>query len=273
MTSPIWLIESSVFGTSSEPFKAEIRQQGMAYEVLHPRPFLNGVAPEVAGRRLRQHECVIFWGTYPLMRHIQLTYDWVPGGWCNTPKFDCTRYYPVFGDHMLNSDHRILHVEDAIGQCDVIYDQYSESGQVFFRPCSLEKTFTGRCVNSGDYSWALESVRHTGCEILVARPRRIGREWRLVISDGYVVAASQYRINGTLCVSAGCPKEVRSFAEEALASTNWRPDPMFMLDICESQDALHVLEANSFSCSGMYASDPRGVIEAARMHAVATAES
>src|SRR5262249_18598165 len=112
---PIWLIEADAFGASFEPLKAEMRQQGIVWEIVQPRPFLNGVVPVVGGHRLTDRDCVVFSGTYPLMRHIQLHHPWVPGGWCTAEHFDCACYYPHFRPHLLNADSAILTTEDALG--------------------------------------------------------------------------------------------------------------------------------------------------------------
>jgi hypothetical protein len=42
---------------------------------------------------------------------------------------------------------------------------------------------------------------------------------------------------------------VRAFAKAMLAEVRWRPDPVFMLDIAESNGRLRLVELNGFSCS------------------------
>ena len=81
-----------------------------------------------------------------------------------------------------------------------------------------------------------------------------------MIVDDAVVAGSQYRDNGALSVVAGCPAEVTQYAAGVLQQVQWRPDRVFMLDVCESGGSLFVLELNSFSCSGIYACDLPAVI-------------
>jgi hypothetical protein len=63
-------------------------------------------------------------------------------------------------------------------------------------------------------------------------------------------------------MSPGCPRDVHDFAAQALAATPWRPDEVFMLDVCESGDGLRIVELNSFSCSGLYACDLPAVVAA-----------
>jgi hypothetical protein len=260
MPTLVWLIEADVFGRSFEPIKAEIRSQGMVAEIVQPRAFLNGVVPRIAGRALGESDCVVFSGTYPLMRHIQLHHRWVPGGWCNAEQFDCRRYYPFFGKHLLNSECCIVPIDDALARTDALFEQFGEQGEVFLRPCPVEKIFTGRCVERDSFVLALQSARYSQCQVLIARPRPMDREWRVVVADGRVLAGSQYRKGGQVLVTPDCPGEVRSYVEGLLAATEWRPDPIFLMDVCESVGEIRLLEVNSFSCSGLYQCDPVAIV-------------
>lgn len=272
MTTPSWLIQADVFGRGIEPVKASIRRKGMAFSIVQPRPFLNGVVPDVGGRRLCDGDCVVFLGTIPLMRHIQIHHRWSPGGWCNASRFDCTQYYPAFSHVLLNADCLMLDLEDAIADVEDIFRRFAEGGRVFIRPLGLEKTFTGRCVEPEAYDSALRSAAYSRCGVLIARPKPIGCEWRIVVGPRGVVAASRYRKGGDLSVEPGCPDGVRSFVEHVLSTTEYRPDDLFMLDVCDSGGSLQLLELNSFSCSGLYACDPERVVAEAAQLAIKNRE-
>src|SRR5262249_9227929 len=109
----------------------------MAFAVVQPRPFLNGVVPEVAGRRPVAGDCVVFLGTYPLMRQIQLHHRWVPGGWCAAERFDCARYYPAFGRFLLNHDGAMVSLESALADAEALLRRFGVGGRVFIRPLGL----------------------------------------------------------------------------------------------------------------------------------------
>jgi hypothetical protein len=260
MITPKWLIQADVFGRGIEPIKDAIRRQGMAFAVVQPRPFLNGIIPVVGGRLLEKEDCVVFLGTYPLMRQIQLHTRWRPGGWCNAARFDCAEYYPAFGAFLLNQDGLMTSLDAARAEAETIFRRFEAQGRVFIRPLGLEKTFTGRPVSPGEFISALQSASYARCGVLIACPKTVDVEWRLVVSPRGVVAASRYRTSGKLDVRQGCPEEVRAFAQNVLAAVSYRPDPIFMLDVCESAGSLHVLELNSFSCSGLYACAPSDVV-------------
>src|SRR5205823_1759961 len=115
-----------------------------------------------------------------------------------------------------------------------------------------------------DFAAALGPTRYDPATlVVVAAPRAIGREWRLVVAGDGVVAASQYAVDGSKCIERGCPAEVRAFAETMLAEARWRPDPVFMADVAESEERLWLVELNGFSCSWLYACDLQAVVVAA----------
>lgn len=265
---PVWLFEVDVFGRSMEPMKVEARQQGMGWGLVQPRPFLAGQAPDVSGIRLTDQDCVIFSGTFPLMRHIQLHRKWSPGGWCTAENLDCRAYYPAFGQHLLNHANVVLSMDDALAGAGGLFARFGREGRVFARPVGVQKTFTGRCMEPDDFSRALESSRYTREPVLIASPREVEREWRVVVARGRFVAASQYMQEGRYAESPGCPREVRDYVGRILAEVPYRPDPIYTMDICVSEGGLHVLELNSFSCSGLYQCDAAAVVAEVKALAV-----
>src|SRR5262249_473697 len=74
--------------------------------------------------------------------------------------------------------------------------------------------------------------------------------------------------DGRIAVAPGCPDEVGAFADQMLADVPWRPDELFMMDLCESRDGLWLVELNSFSCSALYQCDPKVVVSTASEFAV-----
>jgi len=263
MVKPTWLIESDVFGTSSEPIKSEVRSQGMALEVVHARPFLNGVIPRIAGKPLSNDDCVLFWGSPPLMHHIRLNYAWRPGGWCNFENLNCTEYYPRLRPWLLNRDCQIGTIDDLIHSADELFAKFASHGEVFVRPCTLEKVFTGQLVTIDNFAATLERARYANCLALVASPVPISCEWRLVVHHGIPIASSLYRRQGNLEIHEGCPADVTNFVTKVWSNLGWVPDEMFVVDVCESSDDLYILELNSFSCSGWYACNPAAIVSCA----------
>jgi hypothetical protein len=152
---------------------------------------------------------------------------------------------------------------EAIRQVDWLYEVFGKNDEVFARPAGCNKVFTGRCIFRDDFASALGPTRYDPATlVVVAAPREIGREWRLVVAGDRVIAGSQYAVAGSKCVEGGCPAEVCVFAEAMLAEVRWRPDPIFMLDVCEAEGDLQLVELNGFSTSWLYACDVAAVVAA-----------
>ena len=87
---------------------------------------------------------------------------------------------------------------------------------------------------------------------MISTPRDIGREWRLFVAGDEIVSHSQYAIRGEKAVDADCPANVLQFGSSVLRDSNWRPAPLFTMDVCESEGELRLVELNGFSCSNLY---------------------
>jgi hypothetical protein len=268
--NPIWLFEADVFGQTAEPFKAEVRRQGMACHVTRQDLLARGHGDSFGGKRLAADECLLAFGCFPFLQHIQMhRKGWIPAGWCNLDTLACGTYYHHFMDYLLNQRHRILTAVEAVASLATIYSVFGKNDQVFVRPNGCQKTFTGRLADRESFADAVAPARYDPATlIVVAEPKPITREWRLVVAERQVIAASQYLEHGVIQVSKGCPQEVWSFASEMLARVTWQPDEIFMMDICESAHHLYLLELNSFSCSALYECDFQKVVTKASHLAV-----
>lgn len=259
-----WLLEADVLHFQSEPLRAEIRRQGLQCHVVKLRP--NGSPPKdiLGAEAVPPDAPALFMGTIPGMRHVQLHRRWRPGGWFDPEQLACRTYYAHLGPFLLNQRYTLLPGVEALRHADRLFDELGVDGKLFVRPDAGDKGFTGTVVDRKGFAPALAPARYDPTTlVVVAAPRTITREWRLVVARGAVVAASLYRDAGGAPRARGCPAEVTAFAEKLLAQVAWRPDPMFMLDVCEAEGGLHVLELNGFSCSGLYECDLGEVVRAA----------
>lgn len=261
---PTWLIERGVYREHAAAFKTEVERQGMVCAEVDYRPGKQPPSDILGPISLADNACVVLWGTLPLMRQIQLRRAWVPGGWCHHDNLNCSAYYAYFGQYLLNRYYSILPGVEAIRLQEQLFAEFGPEDEVFVRPNGVHKLFTGTAAHKDNFCDAIASSRYDPTTLIViSTPQEIGREWRLVIAGNDIVASTQYRNTGAISVSQGCPQVVLQFASEMLHDVRWRPDPVFTMDICESNDKLYLLELNSFSCSGLYDCDLAAVIRAA----------
>jgi hypothetical protein len=217
--------------------------------------------------------CAIVYGTYPTVRHAMLRCGWHPGGWCSSENLDCAAYYPHFDNFLLNGRHEILPGVAAIREKDRLFHEFARDGHVFARPTSVHKLFVGRLIAEEDFETALAPTRFdSDSRVVIAPPRELGREWRVVVSGDEVIAGSQYADRGAESIQSSCPDEVIDFAAAVLANVRWRPDEILMLDVCETDEGLRLVELNSFSCSWLYVCDIAPVVSGASRLAVRACE-
>jgi hypothetical protein len=261
---PVWLIEAGVYGNEALPLLEEIRRQGMTGVTVPHTSLRTGSAPIVNGHPLEPDACVLGYGTFPFARQIQLHHPWIPGVWCSAENLDCTTYFAHFGRYLLNQHYTIMPGVEAIRQRDWLFSVFGQDNRVFARPTSCHKLFVGRCIDRDSFADGLAPTRYDPASLVViARPQAVEHEWRLIVIDNRVIAGSQYASRSERAIAEKCPPEVWKFAEVMLADIGWRPDPAFMLDLCESEGRLRLVELNSFSGSWLYRCDLAAVVAAA----------
>lgn len=253
---PTWLIEANVEGLPSEALQSEIRRQGLDVRVV--KPFLHAPRPRdiLGAEHLALDAVVVFTGTLTLMRYIQQARRWRPGGWCHFDNLACSTYYAHFGPYLLNRNYSLLPVAEAIRCQDQLFTHFGREESVFVRPDGVDKSFSGKQVDRDEFAELLQPhALDPTLLVMIAEPVTIGYEWRLFIKHEKVVASSRYRLNGQTSLSKEVPSSVIDYAEQVLSKVPWRPDPLFVMDVCEASDQLKIVELNSFSCLGQCAID------------------
>src|SRR5262249_55590390 len=146
--------------------------------------------------------------------HLQLHSRWVPAGWHHLEHLDCVAYYPHFGRFLLNQRYALLPGVEAIRQQDWLFALFGRDDEVFVRPTGSTKLFTGRCVERDDFASALAPTRYDPATLVViAAPRDLQCEWRLVVSGNEVLTGCQYAVGGEARFAEGCPESVLQFAQ------------------------------------------------------------
>jgi hypothetical protein len=258
---PVWLIEAGVYGEEADPLLAEIRRQSMQAEVVPHKSLQKGQSLSIRGQVLPEDACVIGYGTFPFARQIQLQHRWVPGAWANPENLDCKTYFAYFGKYLLNHQYAILPGVEAIRQQEWLFKMFGREDAVFVRPTGCHKLFTGRLVSKETFATGLAPTRYDPATlVVVAAPKSIEREWRLIVLADRVIAGSQYAEGGKKALQPGYPEGVQGYVETMLREVPWRPDPVFMADVGEADGHLWLIELNGFSCSWLYQCDLNAVV-------------
>src|SRR5262249_53103129 len=146
--SPTWLLEADVFKVESELLMAALHHHGLSVQVVRPATLHQLTA--LGGIAFDEPACVLFHGTWPVLRHLQLHSRWLPAGWHHLEHLDCVGYYPHFGRFLLNQRYAMLPGVEAIRQQDWLFALFGRDDEVFVRPTGSPKLFTGRSVAPDD---------------------------------------------------------------------------------------------------------------------------
>jgi hypothetical protein len=258
-----WLIEPEVFQGDTFELEETLSSQrahctlwkfGMPYADCH-RVFKGEEGP------------VVFLGSMQFAEIVKRITTWYPGVYGNLGKMYCSYYYPRFGKELFNSNYVLIPYGDIIRRKEWLFSNIGSTARnIFVRPDSSEKSFTGQVVNSGDFERRMKilgSKLDPEDLIVVATAQVVKREWRTVVCKNKVVASCQYKEDGDSMRDRDCPAHVVEYAQSVLDKVTYKPDPIWVMDICETSDeTLKVLEVGTFSCSGLYACDPVRIIEA-----------
>jgi hypothetical protein len=144
---------------------------------------------------------------------------------------------------------------------------------IFIRPDSGLKNFVGAVMDHDAVMDLSTSCAHYDPTDLVitAIPKPIAAEWRLLfrvslppIGSNYKVhyiTGSQYQLGGEHLESPIVPEDLIGFTTEMLERNQWFPDPLFWVDMAESNGKYRFNEFSAFLCAGLYASDIGKIVE------------
>jgi hypothetical protein len=263
-----WLLEPEIFEGEETPLLDKLSELEVEYKTcLFGKPYEEHI------KKFHDDDCVIFHGSLQFGRIIQRKTKWIPGAYCNLPKFECSYYYPRFGKFLLNSDYVMIPFGALADKKNWLFNHLGDSkdagdSKLLVRPSSGYKIFTGKVVEMKNWEEDLKLFGFYDVEpealVVVATPSQISSEWRLIVVDKKIVAASQYKAAHNQDLHrAGAPDDVLAFGQEVVNSVDYEPDPAWTLDICLTENMdLKVIEVGSFSCCGLYKCSPEPIIKA-----------
>ena len=265
---PAWLIEDGPFDDDHLGFfVGEVRRQGMECRIVRYNDVLSGKA-DLYG----DDECVIIHGSIRLVRYLRRRTPWIPGAWCSFDNYKCSTYFAHWGKHLFNKTYTIVPVGELRrleSHLFSVFEIAKSPGQIFVRPNSGAKPFTGQVVQRkewGEFCDMASEIMEPHALVVVSSVKSdLSAEYRFVVADGQVIAATQYLEKGEPYSSPRVNDYARALAVE-IASGEFRPDPMYTIDIGEmwyNPCKAYLVETNSFSCAGLYACNPKPIIESA----------
>ena len=218
------------------------------------------------GKHYNDEDCVIAYGSINFVMQLMRNKPWVPTAWFNLHNLQCTNYYAHWGKYLLQQDYSFLPWAEIRRKTDYLYNRHGESNNIFIRPNSNTKVFTGSVVKLDEFeNWykKIQDCYNPDKEslVVVARPQNITHEWRFVVADKKVLTGYLYKVDHEDNSLFTCAARV--LADE-IASDEWQPDVMYVLDICKTGDGEHhLLEIGSWNTAGLYKCDLDVIVEKA----------
>lgn len=256
-----WILEGGMFPNIFS-MRDEILRQGQNVKLIDYTKFKG----DEYWSFYPSESCILFYGSLQTMREIQSKQPWIPGTICTVNNFDCTTYYNFVGSFLVNKDYIMLPAKEVFRLKDFIKQLFG--AYVFIRPNSCMKSFVGKTMNvdnftEKDFNDCLDSL------IIISSTKEIITEYRCIVADSKVVAATVYKQNQqdtkiTIDINNNSFQPFLSYANEVIKC--WEPDRIYTLDLAETQSDIGLMELNGFSGSSLYGCDLEGVVrEASRI--------
>lgn len=258
MTPATWVLESDVFPESHSPLRAAVRDAGHRLVDWNDGWWSNGLPADLGTHTL-------FHGSLGNAARIHDELDWSPGSFCNTASFSCSAWYESARDWLLHADWRLMPANDFVASAADVAAAIGCTDRIFVRPDSPLKPFSGRVLDVAAVT--LKALDHgfyfddESLPIIAAPIRNVGREWRFVVVRNSIVAGSAYDAPTRSAVPDQPQSEAWNFAQ-AVANAISSPANAYILDVCECDDELRLLELNPFGGADLYACDATNIVRA-----------
>lgn len=133
------------------------------------------------------------------------------------------------------------------------YHKY-ENKDIFIKPSAADKPFNGLVLNkSTKYKFDADLTSYNpnlSTKVYVGEAYNITREFRCIICDGEIITTTCYcQYNKVVRIDVNDDK-LYEYIKKVIVL--YKPDDIFVIDICECDGEFYVLELGMFSCCGIY---------------------
>jgi hypothetical protein len=253
-----WLLEREVFADEDRGLAMAAEAAGDRVVSWRDDWWLDGRWPNLGT------EPVVFHGSLGNADRVHRERSWLPGAYCSTDNFACSSWWPEVAAELV-ADRYVFSTVSALATAG----PPAELGdRVFVRPDSPLKPFSGRVLERDRIT--LQTLDHgfyyddEDLPVMVMPAIEIGEEWRLIVADGRIVTGSGYLADGRQgSEPIGPAHPAWAYASSLLGRVS-TPDRIFVLDVCETNAGLRLLELNPFSGADLYGSDRHAIVESVR---------
>lgn len=208
-------------------------------------------------------DTVVMFGSYALWRFAEKN-NLKPGVF----KIGPFVHEEVWHPYLLNGADALF-----VALCDVPHRLREDDKDWFLRPIEDDKSEPGHVKSSSEIIalankvLALDideiptgSLRHD-TQLMLTKPVRILKEWRLWAVAGKIVTYSLYKEGARVVYRHEIDQDALDFARQLVAMN---PDYSlaYVIDICRTEDGLKMLETNCINAAGFYEADLQMLVQA-----------
>jgi len=259
MTTVTWVLESDVFPETHLSIRDAVRRLGHTLVDWNDSWWSDGIPRNLPST------AIVFHGSLGNAALVSEQLNWSPGSFCPVNAFNCSSWYDSARDYLVHRTWRVMPANELIGNASSIADAIGSTDSMFVRPDSPLKPFSGRVVDVA--SLTLAKLDHgfyyddESLPVVAAPVRQIGREWRFVVVRGSIITGSAYEAATRKPIIADLQSSASAFASQ-VASSIPAPADVYVLDVCECDGDLRLLELNPFGGADLYACDADAIIKA-----------
>lgn len=211
------------------------------------------------------NEC-IFHGSLDNAYKLKNEMNWNPGSLCDEIGFSYSYVYANYKDFILNKNCIFTTIKDLM-ENKLLLDKLCKSSSKFFaRPNSPLKEFSGRILDKNnlllahfDYGFYHEDMN---LQIVLSEVKDITKEYRFVCVNNKIISGCEYIANGREGkVILDKINKVWDYAQK-IADCKKQKDFAYIIDICESEEKLFLVEMNPFSGADLYVCEADKIINA-----------
>jgi hypothetical protein len=259
-----WILQENLFKeTEWVDLVGALERFNIPYSVHKVVPFIGELIPPAEPTQKN----VICYGSYS-MRHVAKENRWIPGVFDIFDQ-DFTVQLEHWGDLRLNHDSQVMKFKDAP----------LLTGPLFIRPIDDSKYFAGKVFWPEDFNEWKHKVVDLGEDygnsltgdtyVQTSSPKVIFAEYRYWIIDGRIVTKSLYKRGDKVIYSPVVDARIDRFVHEVLnhgdilADTvvrGWMPARAFVLDVCETDAGMKIVEINTINAAGFYAGNIQDIV-------------
>lgn len=205
----------------------------------------------------------IFHGSLENAAKIKKELDFVPGSLCDEDRFSYSYIFENYSDFVLTKNIVFTTINELMKNKDILKSITKETYKIFARPDSPLKEFSGRVLDSEnltpahfDYGFYHSNM---DLKIVLSEYKIIEKEFRFVCVNKRIITGCEYIADGRKGITSTINEEAWMFAQK-IADVNKQKDFAYIIDVCESNGKLFLVEMNPFSGADLYCCDAEKII-------------